>query len=240
MEAEKKASVVSDMGAWAMNVVSSVGIIMANKQLMSSSGYAFGFGAFFFTDLVYFYEFVCIHWRIRLFVAATTLTGFHFAVTAIVGLVSNATGLSSAKHIPFWELLWFSIVANTSITGMNFSLMLNSVGFYQVILSFYSFFATLQDWREFMTDYLSSLITDFEAQHDSSRLCYGMDSSQQTLLQTSKTGCCSRSHRRWCLHRYWCQSKCKRFYMCLSSRLVYIFPADCKSSFSFLFIVYLW
>jgi hypothetical protein len=31
-----------------------------------------------------------------------------------------------------WELFWFSIVANVSITGMNLSLMLNSVGFYQV------------------------------------------------------------------------------------------------------------
>lgn len=63
---------------------------------------------------------------------ATTLTGFHFAVTALVGLVSNATGFSASKHVPFWELFWFSIVANMSITGMNFSLMLNSVGFYQV------------------------------------------------------------------------------------------------------------
>jgi hypothetical protein len=35
---------VSDVGAWAMNVVSSVGIIMANKQLMSAAGYAFSFG----------------------------------------------------------------------------------------------------------------------------------------------------------------------------------------------------
>jgi hypothetical protein len=32
-----------------------------------------------------------------------------------------------------WELIWFSIVANVSIAAMNFSLMLNSVGFYQVI-----------------------------------------------------------------------------------------------------------
>lgn len=64
--------------------------------------------------------------------AATTLTGFHFAVTALVGMVSNATGLSASKHVPLWELLWFSIVANMSITGMNLSLMLNSVGFYQV------------------------------------------------------------------------------------------------------------
>lgn len=44
MESEKKASAVSDVGAWAMNIVSSVGIIMANKQLMSSGGYAFAFG----------------------------------------------------------------------------------------------------------------------------------------------------------------------------------------------------
>ncbi|OAY50166.1 UDP-rhamnose/UDP-galactose transporter 2 [Manihot esculenta] len=106
METENKKPAVSDVGAWAMNVVSSVGIIMANKQLMSSNGYAFSF--------------------------ATTLTGFHFAVTALVGLVSNATGLSVSKHVPMWELLWFSIVANMSITGMNFSLMLNSVGFYQI------------------------------------------------------------------------------------------------------------
>nr|XP_010918367.1 UDP-rhamnose/UDP-galactose transporter 2 isoform X4 [Elaeis guineensis] len=40
--------------------------------------------------------------------------------------------LSSSKHVPLWELLWFSIVANTSIAGMNLSLMLNFVGFYQI------------------------------------------------------------------------------------------------------------
>ncbi|GAA0141536.1 secondary carrier transporter [Lithospermum erythrorhizon] len=66
MEAENKSScmAVSNIGAWAMNVVSSVGIIMANKQLMSANGFAFSF--------------------------ATTLTGFHFTVTALVGMVSNA------------------------------------------------------------------------------------------------------------------------------------------------------
>ncbi|XP_019413794.1 PREDICTED: UDP-galactose transporter 2-like isoform X1 [Lupinus angustifolius] len=106
MENQKKVSAISDVGAWGMNIVSSVGIIMANKQLMSNGGYGFSF--------------------------ATTLTGFHFAVTALVGLVSNATGYSASKHVPIWELLWFSLVANTSITAMNLSLMLNSVGFYQI------------------------------------------------------------------------------------------------------------
>ncbi|GAU29542.1 hypothetical protein TSUD_115640 [Trifolium subterraneum] len=82
------AAAISNFGAWAMNIVSSV---------------------------------------------ASTLTGFHFAVTALVGILSNATGCSaSSKHVPMWELLWFSMVANLSITGMNFSLMLNSVGFYQI------------------------------------------------------------------------------------------------------------
>jgi len=51
-------------------------------------------------------------------------------------MVSNATGLSASKHVPLWELLWFSLVANISIAAMNFSLMLNSVGFYQVKLLF--------------------------------------------------------------------------------------------------------
>ncbi|PSS21838.1 UDP-galactose transporter like [Actinidia chinensis var. chinensis] len=106
MEGKKSSSAVSDVDAWAMNVISSVGIIMANKQLMSPSGYGFSF--------------------------ATTLTGFHFSITALVGLVSNATGYSVSKHVLLWELLCFSVVANMSITGMNFSLMLNSVGFYQI------------------------------------------------------------------------------------------------------------
>ncbi|KAJ3686589.1 hypothetical protein LUZ61_015753 [Rhynchospora tenuis] len=65
-------------------------------------------------------------------ISATTLTGFHFTVTALVGWISNATGYSVSKYVPLWELVWFSIVANMSITGMNLSLMLNSVGFYQI------------------------------------------------------------------------------------------------------------
>ncbi|XP_038895918.1 UDP-rhamnose/UDP-galactose transporter 3-like [Benincasa hispida] len=65
-------------------------------------------------------------------VSATTLTGFHFSVTTLIGWISNATGYSESKSIPFWELLWFSIITNTSIVAMNFNLMLNSVGFYQI------------------------------------------------------------------------------------------------------------
>lgn len=54
-------------------------------------------------------------------------------MTALVGMVSNAAGYSAPKYVPLWELLRFSVVANLSIAAMNFSLMLNSVGFYQVL-----------------------------------------------------------------------------------------------------------
>ncbi|XP_039039889.1 UDP-rhamnose/UDP-galactose transporter 2-like [Hibiscus syriacus] len=95
----------SDVGAWAMNVISSVGLIMANKQLMSPAGYAFVF--------------------------ATTLTGFHFSMTALICLVSNATGYSTRKRFLYGASLVLRR-CQTSITGMNLSLMLNSVGFYKI------------------------------------------------------------------------------------------------------------
>lgn len=98
---------------------------------------------FIFLDVFSFFAIVSLHLLIlkrssrlmystRFTFLATTLTGGHFLVTALVGAVSNATGYSTSKHVPPWELLWFSIVANMSVTGLNLSLMLNSVGFYQV------------------------------------------------------------------------------------------------------------
>ena len=57
-----------------MNVIGYIGIIMANKQLMSAGDYTFNY--------------------------APTLTGFHFVVTALIGLVSNATGYSASKYVP--------------------------------------------------------------------------------------------------------------------------------------------
>ncbi|RVW13249.1 UDP-rhamnose/UDP-galactose transporter 3 [Vitis vinifera] len=66
----------------AMNVIGYIRIIMDNKQLMSASDYAFSF--------------------------APALTGFHFAVIALIGLVSNATGYSASKDElePHAKLNW--------------------------------------------------------------------------------------------------------------------------------------
>ncbi|KAL2529830.1 UDP-galactose transporter 2-like [Forsythia ovata] len=124
MESDKKSSAVSDVGAWAMNVVSSVGIIMANKQLMSSNGYAFSF--------------------------ATTLTGFHFAVTCTCWY-----GLQCDRP--------FSIKACPSLGT---SLVLNCCQYVNHRDEFESHAK------------LSWILPNIKIEHDSSCLCDGMDSSQ--------------------------------------------------------------
>ncbi|CAI5497167.1 unnamed protein product [Closterium sp. Naga37s-1] len=91
------------VGAWAGNVGSSVALVMVNKVIMSR--YAFHF--------------------------ATTLTALHFAMTGLVGWLGGSAR-KGAPSVPLGELLAFSVVANASIVGMNFSLMLNTVGFYQI------------------------------------------------------------------------------------------------------------
>ncbi|CAI5534379.1 unnamed protein product [Closterium sp. Naga37s-1] len=92
-------------GAWGMNVVSSVGIILVNKALMTSYGFAF----------------------------ATSLTALHFITTAAVGNAATAAGaLAPSKHVPARTLLWFAFVASLAVVSMNVSLMVNSVGFYQI------------------------------------------------------------------------------------------------------------
>ena len=72
--------------------------------------------------------------------AATTLTAFHFTVTALVGYISALSSNAPYKTLPFWDLFWFSLIANSSIVCMNLSLMLNSVGFYQVCFDYIKFY----------------------------------------------------------------------------------------------------
>lgn len=163
--------------------------------------------------------------------SATTLTGFHFAVTALVGLVSNATGYSASKHVPLWELLWFSIVANMSITGMNFSLMLNSVGFYQVwiigqLLPPFNAHFSGHIWKS--GSYCCICAVDFQAEHDSSCLCHGMDTSWQALLKRSEDGCGCSCCRSGCMYCDGCKSECEGFSLCLPCSLIFILAANCE------------
>ncbi|CAI5983410.1 unnamed protein product [Closterium sp. NIES-65] len=64
---------------------------------------------------------------------ATTLTGFHLTFTGLFGALCVWLGyLSGTANIPLWDIVWFGMLANLSIVGMNLSLMSNSVGFYQI------------------------------------------------------------------------------------------------------------
>ncbi|TKY51451.1 UDP-galactose transporter 2 [Spatholobus suberectus] len=101
--AEKKAAV--DAAAWVFNVVTSVGVIIVNKTLMTAYDFSF----------------------------ATTLTGLHFATTTLTTAVLRMLGYVQASHLPLPELLKFVFFANFSVIGMNVSLMWNSVGFYQYV-----------------------------------------------------------------------------------------------------------
>ncbi|KAL8143417.1 hypothetical protein V2J09_016449 [Rumex salicifolius] len=99
---DKKAAL--DAAAWLFNIVTSVGIIMVNKALMTRYGFTF----------------------------ATTLTGLHFLATTSMTSVLKWLGYIQDTHLPAAELLKFVLFANFSIVGMNVSLMWNSVGFYQI------------------------------------------------------------------------------------------------------------
>ncbi|KAK4280152.1 hypothetical protein QN277_011812 [Acacia crassicarpa] len=101
-KADKKAAV--DAAAWMFNIVTSVGVIIANKALMANYGFSF----------------------------ATTLTGLHFVTTTLMTAILTWLGYIQPSHLPISELLKFVLFANFSIVGMNVSLMWNSVGFYQI------------------------------------------------------------------------------------------------------------
>ena len=102
-----------DAFAWSLNIFTSVAIVMVNKQLMGGSGYGFTF--------------------------ATTLCGLHFLCTSSIGLCTGArksgddTNPQGEKmRVPPQDVAIFVAVAATSIIGLNMSLMLNTIGFYQV------------------------------------------------------------------------------------------------------------
>eukprot|EP00878_Enallax_costatus_P005590 GHUV01005863.1.p1 GENE.GHUV01005863.1~~GHUV01005863.1.p1 ORF type:complete len:373 (+),score=114.70 GHUV01005863.1:591-1709(+) len=93
--------------AWFLNVSTSVLIVFVNKLLMDpKKGYAFTF--------------------------ATTLCAFHFLSAAFCVKLSQWIGWSQAAPLPWRTTLYFALVANVSIASLNLSLLVNSVGFYQI------------------------------------------------------------------------------------------------------------
>ncbi|CAI5943814.1 unnamed protein product [Closterium sp. NIES-64] len=67
------------------------------------------------------------------FVFVSTLTGMHFALTALTGVASACAGLVPRQlSVPLPVLLGFALLGNASLVATNLSLLLNSVGFYQI------------------------------------------------------------------------------------------------------------
>ncbi|KAK9806341.1 hypothetical protein WJX72_010712 [[Myrmecia] bisecta] len=97
---------VLDGAAWLGNVLSSVFIIFVNKVLMQKTGYGFKY--------------------------ATTLCALHYLVCSIAIWATQAFGGAKKVSLPPKDLLLFTATANMSIVTLNLSLMINSVGFYQI------------------------------------------------------------------------------------------------------------
>jgi solute carrier family 35, member E3 len=97
----------ADAAAFVSNVATSVLIVFVNKVLMDPrKGYGFVF--------------------------ATTLCAFHFLSAAAAVSAAQAAGLASRGRMPFRDALGFAVIASVSIASLNVSLLVNSVGFYQV------------------------------------------------------------------------------------------------------------
>lgn len=147
-----------DCSAWSMNIFSSVAIVMVNKQLMSSTGYQFRFATtlcglhFFCTAFIN----LCVKRENASAVAVVIgssagSTSNHASNSnsnssqGDVGSVQSTAALdaeaatkerSAARDpmmkIPLKDLVIYVVIANMSIIGLNISLMMNAIGFYQV------------------------------------------------------------------------------------------------------------
>lgn len=95
---------VVDVAAWTSNVVASVVTIFVIKALLS----------------VYRFTF------------ATTTSGLHFVVCAWAVWAAEKLGYTSTGDMPIKDVMLFAFVGAMSIGTANLSLLLNSVGFYQI------------------------------------------------------------------------------------------------------------
>ncbi|GIL65307.1 hypothetical protein Vafri_19112 [Volvox africanus] len=103
----KEEKLAWDVFAWFLNVSTSVLIVFVNKVLMDPHiGYRFVF--------------------------ATTLCAFHFLACGASVRLMELLGYGKRASMPIYECLRFAIIASVSIASLNLSLLVNSVGFYQI------------------------------------------------------------------------------------------------------------
>lgn len=98
---------VGDAGAMSLNIFSSVLIILVNKFLIGTTGYGFNY--------------------------IVTLTGAHFIASSGAMHVLRLLGfVGYGKEVPLKEMAAFVGINSICIVSLNLSLMMNTVGFYQI------------------------------------------------------------------------------------------------------------
>ncbi|EFJ41796.1 hypothetical protein VOLCADRAFT_98177 [Volvox carteri f. nagariensis] len=103
----KEEKLAMDIFAWFLNVSTSVLIVFVNKVLMDPKiGYRFVF--------------------------ATTLCAFHFLACGASVKLMELFGYGKRATMPMYECIRFAVIASVSIASLNLSLLVNSVGFYQI------------------------------------------------------------------------------------------------------------
>ncbi|GLC37605.1 hypothetical protein PLESTB_001668700 [Pleodorina starrii] len=133
----KEEKLAMDVFAWFLNVSTSVLIVFVNKVLMDPHmGYHFVF--------------------------ATTLCAFHFLACGASVRLMELFGCGKRATMPMFECLRFAVIASISIASLNLSLLVNSVGFYQISKLLITPFVGLAEYlfykRRFTTPTLLSIL----------------------------------------------------------------------------------
>lgn len=134
----KKTEQLYDVLAWFFNVTTSVVIVFVNKLLMDGkTGHKFTY--------------------------ATTLSALHFLTSAAsIWAAQMITGAQRPK-LPWADNLYYSVIANLSIASLNLSLLVNTVGFYQIaklmIIPFVCVMEMLWFQRRFTPEVTASVVT---------------------------------------------------------------------------------
>lgn len=127
-----------DVLAWFMNVATSVVIVFVNKALIDpKKGHAFTF--------------------------ATTLSALHFLASAASLWLQALITRTHHPKLPWGDNLYFSVIANLSIASLNVSLLVNTVGFYQIakllIIPFVAVMEMVWFQKRFTTAVTLSMVT---------------------------------------------------------------------------------
>lgn len=133
MTPNARSKMMADSFVWCLNVSTTIVIIFVTKALMHT--YSFNF--------------------------ATTICALHFLVSGGAVQLATSLGYIPRAKIPFRYRALFAVIGGISIASANLSLLLNSVGFYQIakllLAPFVCFLEVMWLGKRFTTPLLLSI-----------------------------------------------------------------------------------